>query len=452
VAEESAQVEAWIVESVATSVTAGTAEPGVIVAETVDRWFSDGVRRQWVRAVAWTAVTAAAAAQFAAQRAWPDETDNDRLSAAFRALERRGILARERLGISMSDGWALIREARDAVESCRGAVFYHEQDLPRAVGGSLLLAFGGLDDGPDAEIDAAIGAEVAAVLREHGLTVDWDGDPQQRIVVAMRWQERLPGDPAAVAPPPGADFRPPPASGPAAGWAGLAGRKETVVGWLRAQHAAGEIVCAGGFGYEPAAPFGGFLPAYLLAAAVMAERGIDDRRFADLVTTGNLGQSDWEQEAERLVGVPPRLLYALAAMFAALPEAGRADFVVEAVTAVPVGADLTAVYDRWVLDLLDDPEHGVLRQAAPDEARAATDAVAAGLRRRLAGDDPGLDEWRAMATAAYSAGAYAAHFATKPSPADTATYAAREAGNAPDGHRWQARRLIDHLRTAAPAR
>lgn len=446
VAEESAEVEAWIAESVATSVAAGIAEPGTIVAETVDRWYCDGIRRQWVRAVAWAAVTATATEQLAAQRDWPDETDNDRLAAAFRKLEKGGILARERLGISMSDGWALIRDARDEVESARGAVFYHEQDLPRAVGGSLMLAFGGLGDQTDAEI----GAEVAAVLREHRLTVDWDGNPQQRICVAMSWQERLPGDLAAVAPPPGADFRPPPASGPTVGWAGLADRKETITDWLRARHAAGEIVCADvdGYRFEPTAPVGGFLPAYLIGAAVMAERGIDDRQFIGLVTSGNLGPSDWDQEAERLCGVPLKLLYALISMFAALPAEDRADFAVEAVTAIPVGADLTPVYDRWVLDLLDDPEHGVLRNVTQEEARVATEAVAAGLRRRLAGDDPGEAEWSALAGAAYGAGAYAAHFATRASAGDTARYAAWETDGGPDGRRWQARRLIERIAAA----
>lgn len=448
VAEESAQVEAWIAESVATSVAAGIAEPGKIVAETVDRWSCDGIRRQWVRAVAWAAISATAAEQFAAQRDWPDETDNDRLAAAFRRLEDSGILARERLGISMSDGWALIRDARDEVESARGAVFYHEQDLPGAVGGSLMLAFGSLADQPD----AAIGAEIAAALREHGLGVDWDGDPQRRICVAMRWQARLPGDRAEVTPPPGADFRPPPVSGPVVGWAGLADRKETVTGWLRARHAAGEIVCADADGYrfEPTAVAGGFFPAYLIGigAAVMAERGIDHRQLIDLAASGNLGPSEWDQEAERLCGVPLTLLYALTSMFAALPAEDRADFAVEAVAAIPVGADLTPVYDRWVLDLLEDPGHGVLRNVTREEARVATQAVAAGLRRRLAGNGPDDAEWRALADAAYEVSAYAAYFATRPSAGDTARYAARETDDGPNGRRWQARRLIARIAAA----
>jgi hypothetical protein len=442
VAEESAEVEAGIAESVATSVLAGVAEPGTIVADTVDRWYCEGIRRQWVRAVAWSAVTATATEQFTAQRAWPDVTDNDRLATAFRTLEKGGILARERLGISLSDGWALIRDAHHEVESARGAVFYHEQDLQGAVRGSLMLAFGGLGDHSDAEI----GAEIAAVLREHGLTVDWDGDPQRRICVAMRWQARLPGDPAAVAPPPGADFRPSPASGPTVGWAGLAARKETVTDWLRARHAAGEIVCADADGhlFEPTAPVGGYLPAYLIGAAVMAERGIDDRQFIDLVTSGNLGPSDWGQEVERLCGVPPKLLYALISMFAALPAEDRADFAVEAVSAIPVGADLTPVCDRWFLDLLDDPAHGVLRNVT-HEAQVATEAVAAGLRRRLAGDDLTDAEWSALANAAYGVSAYAAFFATRDSAADTAKYADRETDSGPNGRRWQARRLIERI-------
>src|SRR5216117_2009112 len=133
--DELAQLQKWIEEFVATSVAAGADEADAIVTETVDRWSTDKVRRQWVRAVEWRAVTAAMAGHLAAQDDLPDETDNDRLAAAFRELDRLGILARERLGISLSDGWALIRDAVNGmvgVQPARGCVFYHEQDRHRA--------------------------------------------------------------------------------------------------------------------------------------------------------------------------------------------------------------------------------------------------------------------------------------------------------------------------------
>jgi hypothetical protein len=441
--DELNQLQEWITESVTASLAAGDTDADAIVADTVDRWSTERLRRQWVRAVAWRAVTAAPVEDPAAGDAdGPGGTDRDRLGAALRELDRTGIVARERLGLTLSDGWSLIREA--AGETSEGCVFYHEQDrLTAAASGELMLAFGTLGERTDAEI----GARVAETLRRHELTVGWDGDPGVRIRVALRRSGRRP---AAATPPPGADFWPP-EPGPRVGWAGRAERKEATVDWLRARHAAGEIVCANADARcDPAAPAGGFFHGYLTSAAIMAERGIDDRQLAALAATRNLGPADWDQESEWLCGVPATLVHTLNRLFAALPAEERADFVVAAVGAVPVGADLARVGDRWMLDLLADPGHGVLRHEGADARRAATEAVAAGLRRRLAGDAPAEAEWRATRDEAYSAGAYAAFFAAQGGAGDVAAEVVRVAGaDAVPARRWQAGRLVHHLATAS---
>ena len=77
----------------------------------------------------------------------------------------------------------------------RGFVSCHEQDVERAVdGGGLLLSYGAFaDDQDDRAQDAAIGQEIAAALRRHGLTTDWDGDVGARIRVPMTWRRRRSG-------------------------------------------------------------------------------------------------------------------------------------------------------------------------------------------------------------------------------------------------------------------
>jgi hypothetical protein len=73
-------------------------------------------------------------------------------------------------------------------------------------GGGLLIAYGSLSADGGAEDVVAIGHEVAAALRAHGPTVDWDGDPADRIRVRMPWRRRRTG-PLMAAPlfPPPAD-------------------------------------------------------------------------------------------------------------------------------------------------------------------------------------------------------------------------------------------------------
>lgn len=119
--------------------------------------------------------------QLAEQRDWPEVTDCDRLTAAFRDLDVAGITAREHFSCCHSCG---VREiAEEGVG--RGYVFYHFQDVRRAAeGGGLHLSF---------TPDRGIGEEVAAALRGHGLEVFWDGDPDRRIEVPLSWRRRRHG-------------------------------------------------------------------------------------------------------------------------------------------------------------------------------------------------------------------------------------------------------------------
>lgn len=108
---------------------------------------------------------------------------DDAVDRAFADLNGRGIVALQDAGSTMSDGWAAAREAAAGRDDVRGAVFYHRQDLERALaGGGLLLAFGDLT-GDD---DLAIGNEVRAALESHGLPVEWTGSAGDRIGLRPR--------------------------------------------------------------------------------------------------------------------------------------------------------------------------------------------------------------------------------------------------------------------------
>jgi hypothetical protein len=129
-----------------------------------------------------------------AQKSWPAVTDCDRLTAAFAALERKGIVARENFSDCQTCGTSEIGEQMEKrAKSGRkvlGYVFYHMQDTERATeGGGLYLSYGTYESA-GAEASVAIGREVIAVLHTQGLTTEWNGKLEQRIHVKLDWKRR----------------------------------------------------------------------------------------------------------------------------------------------------------------------------------------------------------------------------------------------------------------------
>lgn len=114
--------------------------------------------------------------------------DTDRLTQAFDALRGDHIIVAEDFTCCMTCGIDEIGGERDA--DSRGFVFYHEQDVKRARSGQgLLLAYGAF--GGDPERSLAIGNELAGALRAAGLSVEWDGTIQERILVKpLDWRTR----------------------------------------------------------------------------------------------------------------------------------------------------------------------------------------------------------------------------------------------------------------------
>jgi hypothetical protein len=152
------------------------------------RWQTD------LATLAWELVPAEFAAHLEAQSMWPERTDSDKLTDAFRALDAAGIVAREDFTCCQTCGLNDIDDEVVDPASTRGYVFYHGQDAQSAAdGGGLWLAYGLLEEEPTPEI----GEEIASALRAEGLEVDWDGSPEERIHVPMRWARRRHGRMAA---------------------------------------------------------------------------------------------------------------------------------------------------------------------------------------------------------------------------------------------------------------
>jgi hypothetical protein len=120
---------------------------------------------------------------------WTTPTDCDRLDVAFAALEREGILARQNYDDTLTGG---ITEIEKEMGSHRGVVdgyvFYHAQDTERALGGTLMLAFGAREDVESKGI--AVGQRIVHALTKTGLRTAWDGTIDRRIEVAIEWKKR----------------------------------------------------------------------------------------------------------------------------------------------------------------------------------------------------------------------------------------------------------------------
>ena len=129
----------------------------------------------------------------AAEASWPDTTDCDRLDRAFADLAAEGVIALHYAGNTMSDGLDDVTDALEVSDraAVKGYCFYHGQDVERAVrGGGLWIAFGSFDRDPSSK--AQIGSVVTSALEKVGLDVDWNGDPEARILLSkFDWKRRL---------------------------------------------------------------------------------------------------------------------------------------------------------------------------------------------------------------------------------------------------------------------
>ncbi|MET9929788.1 MULTISPECIES: hypothetical protein [unclassified Streptomyces] len=127
----------------------------------------------------------------AEQAAWRGETDPERLTRAFTALEESGITARENFACCRTCGEAEIGDA--GAPDARGFVYFHTQCTDSAATGhGLMLLYGGFDG--SSGTTAAVGREVVAALAAVGLPTEWDGDPGRAVTVTpLDWRRRLVG-------------------------------------------------------------------------------------------------------------------------------------------------------------------------------------------------------------------------------------------------------------------
>lgn len=182
-------------EQVRRDVAAGF-EDGATIAETAVAAFEDQADPAFLRTHVRRFVEEELAAHADEQLGWPRPTDCDRLDAAFAALERAGVVARQHFTCCGTCGLAEIDREIAAADAggvrTRGYTFYHWQDTEAAVEGyGIYLYYGSCAEGEAA--DLAIGREIEAELSRQGLAPVWNGQLDRRIEVPLDWKRRRAG-------------------------------------------------------------------------------------------------------------------------------------------------------------------------------------------------------------------------------------------------------------------
>ncbi len=127
------------------------------------------------------------------QESWPAVTDCDRIDQAFANLESQSIMTKQNFSPEPENGTAEIvalAKAEQTKRALEGFVFYEVEDTTNAVEtGELNLSFGALTDSAAATL--AVANRVVDALRAEGLTVEWDGQPNDRICLPkIQWKKR----------------------------------------------------------------------------------------------------------------------------------------------------------------------------------------------------------------------------------------------------------------------
>jgi len=129
----------------------------------------------------------------------PAQTRWDRLAEVFEGLVLDdSIVALHDAGFTQSDGLGDVDEVWRAsggpASGLAGYVFYHRQDVERAIEESrLYLNFGAFDDTADTAV--RIARQILAKLRAAGIEAEWPDDPGQRIhLPRFAWQKHSPDE------------------------------------------------------------------------------------------------------------------------------------------------------------------------------------------------------------------------------------------------------------------
>lgn len=160
-----------------------------IIEEIEDNGFEDEISEDW----AYKQINAVNEELLKESESWGENTQTNRLIAAFDELAESKIIALHYTGYTMDDGEYEVveveRTLNDNDEKSEGYCFYHGQDLERAVRGEgLNISFQKINNESDV-VSKEIAKKIVAVLEKHDLKVDWNGKASSKILLPeFKWQ------------------------------------------------------------------------------------------------------------------------------------------------------------------------------------------------------------------------------------------------------------------------
>jgi hypothetical protein len=178
--------------------------------------------------------------------------------------------------------------------------------------------------------------------------------------------------------------------------------------------------------------------------------------------TPSLGYSaNWHNEIQRLFGIPADVVALLDATFETLPfgdPTGRGGFAVDAIEAIPVGADLSKIVPLAVYDYLTNPDHGPGAAGLNPLQRDALNQAAGLYQRLLADDPPTMAQWRDAKVQLETQRLYhvvdsalalwSLTLTTSNPPLVRPSALVCAVGHGTDHMRWLAAQIVHHLATA----
>ena len=130
---------------------------------------------------------------------WSHQTDTERLIMVFDDLALEKIICVHRAGYTRQDGADICNEQIAILKSkgiqADGYCFYHDQDLARAIEpatGNLMLGYESADG--HTVNTTQVGIRIVEKLRQHGFPVQWNGSPDERILIPEFYWQKIPDD------------------------------------------------------------------------------------------------------------------------------------------------------------------------------------------------------------------------------------------------------------------
>jgi Arc/MetJ-type ribon-helix-helix transcriptional regulator len=182
-----------LADEIGLQVKAGYSSRAEIIEAAIDMYNDEAEDHHQLRRLVAQLTDSALAVHYAEQRTWEHVTDCDKLDEAFAELDRNGIVARQNFACCQTCGHTEISYelGKTSVHRrVRGYAFFHQQDSETVAStDNLYLAYGAFNQGDDEAL--AVAWEVVRTLRQHGLSVEWNGKISKRIRIKdIHWQRR----------------------------------------------------------------------------------------------------------------------------------------------------------------------------------------------------------------------------------------------------------------------